>query len=1224
MMRIHLARTCPCQDITSEERNECRMSKATGHSSRNCYNNTDYKKNLKKYSHGNTTCKDDSQFISLVSMHKSCWSAYCVTFLFILTVYFTLASAVPSNQHTRGQFASSGFSRHIAHSRRGHQKQPRTYLNQFAVNLINGDEAVAIALARKYGFVFKGQIGTLEGWYLFEDKKVHKRSLKVHHKPSSSHRLENDPHVFIVEQQVVLKRTKRSIPNDPAWTKMWYMHCGGVNNSVCPTSMRISDAWRSGYHGDGVVVTILDDGIETNHPDLWQNYDANASYDINSLDNDPMPRYDHSNENKHGTRCAGVVAAVSDNGICSVGIASKAKIGGIRMLDGEVTDNVEAQSLGYNHNYIDIYSASWGPDDDGVTIEGPGFLAMAAFKEGARKGRNGKGSIFVWASGNGGHNKDTCSCDGYINSIYTIGISSVSQNGKRPWYLESCASTLATTYSSGEIDEGKIITTDLRRQCTYAHTGTSASAPMAAGVIALMLDANKNLTWRDVQHIIVQTSNPYGLQAHDWVMNGAGYNVSHVFGFGLMDAAKLTHVSKNWTTVPEQKQCPVSPIGRNDGVHSINNSQTLQLSVETRACHGKANEIEYLEHVVLRISLSHVRRGDLQIFLTSPAGTRSNILERRNLDRSTVGFDEWNFMTTHHWGENPQGVWVLEIFDSYYRHRDNNIKNQLLKWQMVFYGTKTHPQPNFYYNSCDAFPQDQCHRECNGCCGPTEQECRACKHVSTFTGTCIPACPHHQFPHPYTRICQPCWKTCRECSAAYEYNCTACADGFALFEGRCMKQCAKGFFLDHVTQRCLICHESCFTCEERRDKCTSCRPGFEHQGYSCEPSCPAGTFLLSYESGCSFCHPSCLECTGQSQQQCTACGDKMVLHKRRCIEYCPKKHYIDESKSKPSCKLCHQSCKSCDGPLSTNCLSCNADYVLLNGECRRICRDGWRYKLDRWNDIIQRRKRNTVCPQFCEKCQSDICTKCIPGKYLMNGTCVDYNECGLGKFSSDLTNSCEECRETCINCDSMDDCLLCEDEYFEYAGSCLEMCPDMTYVQRGTNQCRSCFHTCESCTSFGVNACTKCGIGYYLYGNKCRSRCPNLKDIFPDDERRICINITRVRTNHFTTDSEMFTLNSTSLDEHSSFWAPGKNSTPSHFTTDSGMFTLNSTSPGEHSPSWASGKNSTAAVLVLLCISLFVIGLAVGIFVRIKFKRRFPKYQALPLNELPHPRYDEN
>ncbi|CAL8375620.1 unnamed protein product [Arctogadus glacialis] len=110
------------------------------------------------------------------------------------------------------------------------------------------------------------------------------------------------------------------------------------------------------------------------------------------------------------------------------------------------------------------------------------------------KGRGGRGSIFVWASGNGGREQDNCNCDGYTNSIYTLSISSSSQYGSVPWYSETCSSTLATTYSSGSPGEKQIVTTDLRQKCTDSHTGTSASAPLAAGIIALALEANSDAT----------------------------------------------------------------------------------------------------------------------------------------------------------------------------------------------------------------------------------------------------------------------------------------------------------------------------------------------------------------------------------------------------------------------------------------------------------------------------------------------------------------------------------------------------------------------------------------------------------------------------------------------------------------------------------------------------------------------------------------------------------
>ena len=88
---------------------------------------------------------------------------------------------------------------------------------------------------------------------------------------------------------------------------------------------------------------------------------------------------------RHGTRCAGEVAAEANNSKCGVGVSFGARIGGVRMLDGRVTDRVEAESLSLNPQYIDIYSASWGPSDDGTTVEGPGTLASAAFANGIAK-----------------------------------------------------------------------------------------------------------------------------------------------------------------------------------------------------------------------------------------------------------------------------------------------------------------------------------------------------------------------------------------------------------------------------------------------------------------------------------------------------------------------------------------------------------------------------------------------------------------------------------------------------------------------------------------------------------------------------------------------------------------------------------------------------------------------------------------------------------------------
>ena len=75
-----------------------------------------------------------------------------------------------------------------------------------------------------------------------------------------------------------------------------------------------------------------------------------------------------------------------------------------------------------------------GLADDGQTVDGPGPLTRRAIEEGVTEGRGGRGSIYVWASGNGGKFQDNCNCDGYATSIFTVSVSSASENGNIPWY----------------------------------------------------------------------------------------------------------------------------------------------------------------------------------------------------------------------------------------------------------------------------------------------------------------------------------------------------------------------------------------------------------------------------------------------------------------------------------------------------------------------------------------------------------------------------------------------------------------------------------------------------------------------------------------------------------------------------------------------------------------------------------------------------------------------
>ncbi|XP_055642450.1 furin-like protease 1 isoform X1 [Toxorhynchites rutilus septentrionalis] len=566
------------------------------------------------------------------------------------------------------------------------------YTHHWAVHIPNGGDETAELVAAEHEFINHGKI--LDGFYHFEHRHVQKRSAN----PSAHHqrRLDADDRVQWAQQQRVKRRVKRDFRplkspyliqlNDPKWPEMWYLNRGnGLDMNVIP-------AWKEGVTGKGVVVTILDDGLESDHPDLEHNYDPKASYDVNGNDGDPMPHYDLTDSNRHGTRCAGEVAATANNSKCAVGIAYGARVGGVRMLDGDVTDVVEAKSLGLNSQHIDIYSASWGPDDDGKTVDGPGDMATRAFIEGVRKGRGGKGSIFIWASGNGGREHDNCNCDGYTNSIWTLSISSASQEGLVPWFSEMCSSTLATTYSSGNTNEKQVITTDLHHSCTSSHTGTSASAPLAAGIAALVLEANRNLTWRDLQHIVVRTAKPGNLKDPTWSKNGIGRRVSHSFGYGLMDAASMVKLARTWKTVPEQQVCEINAPHLDKQIPP-RTKVTLQLTVEH--CMG----VNYLEHVQAKITLTSQRRGDIQIFLTSPSGTRVTLLTPRSHDLSRSGFNQWPFMSVHTWGEAPHGTWQLEI------HNEGRLLGYSLirGWSLILYGTSTPPDSNDPPNASRVF-----------------------------------------------------------------------------------------------------------------------------------------------------------------------------------------------------------------------------------------------------------------------------------------------------------------------------------------------------------------------------------------------------------------------------------------------------------------------------------------------------------------------------------------
>ncbi|KAF7250666.1 Proprotein convertase subtilisin/kexin type 5 [Varanus komodoensis] len=179
--------------------------------------------------------------------------------------------------------------------------------------------------------------------------------------------------------------------------------------------------------------------------------------------------------------------------------------------------------------------------------------------------------------------------------------------------------------------------------------------------------------------------------------------------------------------------------GPDNGVRSI---------YKATGCADNPNHhVIYLEHVVVRITITHPRRGDLAIYLTSPSGTRSQLLANRLFDHSMEGFKNWEFMTTHCWGEKAAGDWILEIYDTPSQLRNVKTPGKLKEWSLVLYGTSIQP-----YSPRNAFLKAErvrlspiedptedyggddyagpCNAECSkvGCGGPGPDHCNDCLH----------------------------------------------------------------------------------------------------------------------------------------------------------------------------------------------------------------------------------------------------------------------------------------------------------------------------------------------------------------------------------------------------------------------------------------------------------------------------------------------------------------
>ena len=517
-------------------------------------------------------------------------------------------------------------------------------------------------LATLLGATNKGETGFIPGTYLFEFSKT-KSPQEIAQILKGIHDKGGTIDFFF--PLVPRQHEARFIPNDPLFPQQWHLNNTGQGGGTPNVDANVIGAWdvldsqNRPINGLGVTIAIVDDGLQFAHPDIAPAYQASSSFDFNGNDSNPTP----STGDGHGTSAGGVAGARGNNSIGVSGVAYGAGLSGIRLIAGPANDQQEANALTYQLQSNHIYSNSWGPADTGSIKEAPGPLLLAALQNGVTTGRAGKGNIYVWAGGNGRGSLDNSNYDGYANSRYVIAVAAHrnDSNGVFSGYSEPGANLLVTAPSDG--GTLGVVTTDLMgtdgyngltdQNYTNDFGGTSSATPLVSGVIALMLQANPNLTWRDVQHILVRSAEKNDPTNTDWTTNGAGRSVNHNYGFGAVDALSAVNLAKNWVNVGSETSF-------------TSGTQTVNAAIPDNSSTGISRTVNVsqnlkVETVEVVFDAAHTYRGDLVVTLTSPSGTISRLAEVHN--DSNDNYSSWVFTTKRAWDESSLGNWTLKVAD---------------------------------------------------------------------------------------------------------------------------------------------------------------------------------------------------------------------------------------------------------------------------------------------------------------------------------------------------------------------------------------------------------------------------------------------------------------------------------------------------------------------------------------------------------------------------------
>ena len=492
--------------------------------------------------------------------------------------------------------------------------------------------------------------------------------------------------------------------------------------------LMMTQALTDKLSGLGVIMAVLDTGLEIAHEDLSGNVIPNGSYNYVNQTTDPTST---ATDGDHGTSVAGIISATSMNGKGGRGVAPRSSLKGFNVLSAESGSSL-SESMGANprSQNVDVFNMSYGFGSNSYT--NLSLTVKDVYDKVAGTLRGGKSGIYVKSSGNGfedinlgtsakpdyyicakqSYGKKGLTCQNATADeeqsrpeVITVGAfnasgvkSSYSTAGSNLWISApggeygTTSPAIITTDQSG-VDKGysrndlvnpnnkfEIGDPTYNPICNYTScfNGTSAAAPHASGAIALLLQTNPNLTRRDVKHILAKTARKIDPISQESIVNvginGVDYQASQ--GWVTNAAGYNFH---NWygfgavnvdaaVTMLKNYQAGSLPLLLDK---SYGSAFTVPVAIPDNNASGVMSILEVpedltIENFFVQIAIEHPDTAEIGIEITSPHGTRSILLNIRSAVKK--GLDEVGGValgSNAFYGEKSKGTWTLRVLDSW-------------------------------------------------------------------------------------------------------------------------------------------------------------------------------------------------------------------------------------------------------------------------------------------------------------------------------------------------------------------------------------------------------------------------------------------------------------------------------------------------------------------------------------------------------------------------------